>query len=80
MTKHSKRGHFGSINVFTNQKFQKSNGYHLKEFEIFQKKSHCAEKKPKGDPLVSPLLLEALKNCDLVRESNPRSPRFQKNS
>ena len=28
----------------------------------FSKKSHSAEKNPKGDPLVSPVLLEALKN------------------
>ena len=53
-------------------------GYPLIEFENFQKKSHSAEKKLKGDPLVSPLFLEALKKCGLVRESNPRSPASQK--
>ena len=38
-------------------------GYPLKNFENFRKKSQGAEKKPKGgDPLVSPVLLEALKN------------------
>ena len=72
----SKRGHSGSLNVFTNRKVQKNaRGYPLIESEIFEKKSHSAEKKPKGDPLVSPaVLLEAQKYYGLVRESNPRSP------
>ena len=35
----------------------------FKKMQIFEKKtSHSAEKNPKGDPLVSPVLLEALKN------------------
>ena len=39
-------------------------GYPLINFKNFRKKSHSAEKKPKGGggPLVSPVLLEALKN------------------
>ena len=32
------------------------------KFENFRKKSHSAETNPKVDPLVSPVLLEALKN------------------
>ena len=32
------------------------------------------KKTQRGDPLVSPVLLEALKIYGLVRESNPRSP------
>ena len=77
--KNSKRDHSGSLNVFTNRKLQKNaRGYHLIEFENFRKKSRIVPKKPKGDPLVSPLLLEAGKNCGLVRESNPRSPASQK--
>ena len=50
----------GSLNVFTNQKLQKNaRGYTLIEFENFRKKSRIVPKKPKGEPLVSPLLLEA---------------------
>ena len=37
-------------------------GYPLINFKNFRKKSHSAEKNPKGGPLVSPVLLEALKN------------------
>ena len=37
-------------------------GYPLIKFENFRKKSHGAEKNPKGGLLVSPVLLEALKN------------------
>ena len=50
----------GSLNVFTNQKLQKNaRGYTLIEFENFRKKTRIVPKKPKGEPLVSPLLLEA---------------------
>ena len=63
MPKNSKRGHSGSLNVFTNRKLQKNaRGYPLIESENFRKKkSHSAEKKTQsGDPLVSPaVLLEA---------------------
>ena len=49
-----KRGHLGSLNVFTNQKLQKNaRWYPLIEFKnskIFEKKLHSAEKKPKGGP------------------------------
>ena len=34
----------------------------LDKFRKFSKKAHSAEKNPKEDPLVSPVLLEALKN------------------
>ena len=69
MPKNSKRGHSGSLNVFTNRKLQKNaRGYPLVESENFRKKSRIVPKKTqRGDPLVSPVLLEALK-------SNPRSP------
>ena len=51
MPKNSKRGHSGSLNVFTNQKLQKNaRGYPLIESENFRKKSHSAEKNPKGGP------------------------------
>ena len=63
MPKNSKRGHSGSLNVFTNRKLQKNaRGYPLIESENFQKKSHCAKKNEKSNerkPLVSHLLLEA---------------------
>ena len=59
MPKNSKRGQFGSLNVFYKPKTSKNcKGYPLIEFENFRKKSHSAEKN-KGEPLVSPLLLEA---------------------
>ena len=61
MPKNSKRGHSGSLNVFTNRKLQKNaRRYPLIESENFRKKSHSAEKTQRGDPLVSPaVLLEA---------------------
>ena len=46
MPKNSKRGHSGSLNVFTNRKLQKNaRGYPLIESENFRKKSHSAETK-----------------------------------
>ena len=62
MPKNSKRGHSGSLNVFTNRKLQKNaRGYPLIESENFRKKSRIVPKKTQGgDPLVSPaVLLEA---------------------
>ena len=55
-----KRGHSGSFNVFANRKLQKnSRGYPLIEFEKFRKESRIVPKKnQRGDPMVSPLLLE----------------------
>ena len=41
-------------------------GYPLIKFDNFRKKSHSAEKTQRGDPLVSPVLLEALKIYGLV--------------
>ena len=38
MPKNSKRGHLGSLNVFTNRKLQKKPGDPLIEFENFRKK------------------------------------------
>ena len=49
MPKNSKRGHLGSINVFTNRKLRKNAmGYPLIEFENFQKKRRIVPKKPNG--------------------------------
>ena len=64
MPKNLKRGHLGSFNVFYKPKTSKNaRGYPLIKFENFRKKSHSAERKTqRGDPLVSPVLLEALKN------------------
>ena len=65
MPKNSKRGHSGSLNVFTNRKLQKKcKGLPFDRIQKFsKKKSHSAEKKPKKSnerkPLVSRLLLEA---------------------
>ena len=67
MPKNSKRVHSGSFNVFYKPKTSKKcKGVPFDKFRKFSKKeSHSAEKNPKGGgggPLVSPLLLEALKN------------------
>ena len=46
MPKNSKRGHSGSLNVFTNRKLQKNaRGYPLIESESFRKKSRIVPKK-----------------------------------
>ena len=52
MPKNSKRGHSGSLNVFTNRKLQKNaRGNPLIESEKFRKKSRIVPKKnPKGGP------------------------------
>ena len=39
--------------------------------------SHSAEKKPQRGPFGLHYIFEALKFCDLVGESNPRSPATQ---
>ena len=64
MSKNSKRGHSGSFNVFYKPKTSKKcKGYPLIKFEKFSKKNRIVPKKTqRGDPLVSPVLLEALKN------------------
>ena len=66
MPKNSKRGHSGSLNVFTNRKLQKKcKGLPFDRIRKFsKKKSHSAEKKRKKSnerkpSLVSHLLLEA---------------------
>ena len=66
MPKNSKRGHSGSINVFTNRKLQKKcKGYPLIESVNFRKNSRIVPKKDqtkktkRNKPLVSHLLLEA---------------------
>ena len=58
MPKNSKRGHSGSLNVFTNRKCKGLPFDRIRKFS--KKKSHSAEKTQRGDPLVSPaVLLEA---------------------
>ena len=62
MPKNSKRGHSGSLNVFTNRKLQKNAIDRFRKFS--KKKSHSAEKNEKNQTkrnkaLVSHLLLEA---------------------
>ena len=63
MPKNSKRGHSGSLNVFTNRKLQKNaRGYPLIENpKIFEKKSH-SEEKNQTKKTKREKLLEALKN------------------
>ena len=64
MPKNSKKAIQAHSTFSTNRKFQKNaRGYPLINFKNFRKKSHSAEKNPKGGgPLVSPVLLGALKN------------------
>ena len=59
MPKNSKRGHSGSLNVFTNRKLQKNaRGYPLIESKNFRKESRIVPKKTqRGDPLISPAVL-----------------------
>ena len=62
MPKNSKRGHSGSLNVFTNRKLQKKcKGLPFDRTQKYSKKSRIVPKKTqRGDPLVSPaVLLEA---------------------
>ena len=81
MPKNSKRGHSGSLNVFTNRKLQKNaRGYPMIESEKFEKKSHSAEKKPnKKKHLVSHLLLEALRNLWFSARIEPTISCFSEN-
>ena len=64
MPKNSKRGHSGSFNVFYKPKTSKKcKGVPFDKIRKFSKKSRIVPKKTqRGDPLVSPVLLEALKN------------------
>ena len=61
MPENSKRGHSGSLNVFTNRKLQKNaRGYALIKSGNFRKSRIVPKKTQRGDPLVSPaVLLEA---------------------
>ena len=64
MPKISKRGHSGSFNVFYKPKTSKKcKGVPFDKIRKFSKKSRIVPKKTqRGDPLVSPVLLEALKS------------------
>ena len=64
-----KRDPLGSLNVF----FSQTDNFKKIPKIISEKKSHSAERTQRGDTLVYPLLLETLKTCGLVRDSNPRS-------
>ena len=59
------------------ENFKKCKGVPCDKIRKFSKNKRKVPKKQRGDPLVSPVLLEAFKNYGLVRESNPRS-RLQK--
>ena len=64
MPKNLKRGHLGSFNVFYKPKTSKKcKGLPFDKIRKFSKKSRIVPKKTQGgDPLVSPVFLEALKN------------------
>ena len=53
-------------------------GVPFDKIRYFSKKSHSAEKNPKRGPFGLASTFESIKNCGLVRESNPRSPASQK--
>ena len=77
MPKNSKRGHLGSLNVFTNQKLRKNaRGYPLIEFE---KKSHSAEKKPKGGPFDLASTFGSIKNSWFSARIEPKISCFSEN-
>ena len=77
MPKNLKRGHLGSLNVFYKPKTSKKcKGV---PFDKIRKLCRIMPKKTqRGDPLVSPVLLEALKIYGLVPESNPRPTAWSK--
>ena len=64
MPKNLKRGHLGSFNVFYKPKTSKKcKGVPFDKIQKFLRKvAYCRKKTQRGDPLVSPVLLEALKN------------------
>ena len=88
MPKNSKRGHSGSLNVFTNRKLQKKcKGVpfdRIRKFSksrIVPKKTKQKNQTKKGNEKTFGLAstFGSIKNiCGLVRESNPRSPASQK--
>ena len=73
MPKNSKRGHSGSFNVFYKPKTSKKcKEVPFDKFRKFSKKSRIVPKKTqRGDPLVSPVLLEASKNLWLSARIEP---------
>ena len=63
MPKNLKRGHLGSFNVFYKPKTSKKcKGVPFDKIRKFSKKVAVPKKTQRGDPLVSHVLLEALKN------------------
>ena len=74
-----KKSPFSLVKRFYKPKISKKcKGVPLIEFENFRKKSHSAEKKPKGGPFGFASTFGSIKICDLVRESNLRNPASQK--
>ena len=79
MPKTSKRGHLGSLNVFTNRKLKKCKRVPFDRIRKFSKKSRIVPKKPTGGGAFGlASTFGSIKKCGLVRESNPRSPASQK--
>ena len=63
MPKNPKRDPLGSLNTFTNRKLRITQGVPFDKIQKIAGKSRIVPKKTqRGDPLVSLLLLEALKN------------------
>ena len=63
MPKNLKRGHLGSFNVFYKPKTSKKcKGVPFDKIRKFSKSRIVPKKNQRGDTLVSPVLLEALKN------------------
>ena len=76
LPKNTKKDPLGLLNVFTKRKLQQTVPFdRIQKFS--EKYCKVPKKTAKGDPLVSPLLLEAKIFFGLVRDSNPRPPAFQ---
>ena len=77
MPKNSKKRPFRLIQRFLQTENFKKNarGYPLINYKNFRKKSHSAEKNPKGGPFGLTCTFGSIKKIyGLVRESNPRTP------
>ena len=79
MPKNPKRGHLGSLNVFYKPKTSKKcKLYPLIKFENYRKKSHSAEKKPKGGPFGLTCTFGSIKNLWFSARIEPTLSGFRK--
>ena len=79
IAKNPKNHPLGSLNVFYKPKTSKNaREYPVIKFENFRKTNAKCRKKTKGDPLVSPVLLEALKKLWFSARIEPTLSGFRK--